>query len=62
LGVEGVQRGRYRKLETAYINPYEISRIVGKNLVFIPNLEVGGKVLVSDESSRPGRSRNLEAA
>jgi hypothetical protein len=36
-------------------------RIEGQNLIFIPKFEVGGKVIVSDESSRRGRSRKLDS-
>jgi hypothetical protein len=48
---------RSKKIEAAYVNPYEISRIEGPNLVFIPKFEEGGKVLEKDEGARRGRSR-----
>jgi hypothetical protein len=59
---ESGRRGGYKKIETAYIGPYEITRIQRPNLVFILTFEVGGKVLMRDESVRRGRYRKLETA
>jgi hypothetical protein len=55
-------RVRCRMLESVYICPYEIATISGPKLVFIPKFEVGGRVLVSGENARLGRSRKLDAA
>jgi hypothetical protein len=44
----------------------EIAKLHSKRnydrIVFVPNFEVGTKVLVKDESVRRGRSKKLEAA
>jgi hypothetical protein len=37
------------KLEAAYVGLYEIMRIEGPNLVFIPKFDEGGKEYVRDE-------------
>jgi hypothetical protein len=59
---ESARRGRSKKIEVTYVGPYEITRIEGPNLIFIPKFQVGGKVLVRDECARRGRYRKLEAA
>jgi hypothetical protein len=59
---ESSRRGRSRILEAAYVDPNEITRIEGPNLVFISKFEVEGKECVRDKSARRGRSINLEAA
>jgi hypothetical protein len=52
LRVESVRRESCRTLASAYIDPYEITRIEGKHLVIIPNFEVGSKLIVREESVR----------
>jgi hypothetical protein len=56
---ESARRGRSKTLDAAYVIPYEITRIEGPYLVFIPKFEIGGKELVIDKSSLRGRSRKL---
>jgi hypothetical protein len=59
---ESARRGRFKMLGAPYIGPYEITRIEGPNLVFIPKFEVKGKEFARDKSARRGRSIRLEAA
>jgi hypothetical protein len=53
---EWARRRRYRNLDAAYIEPYEIKRIGGPNLEFISKFEVCVKELLCDQGAQRGRS------